>query len=579
MVGPPPFDPIDAEHAMSSIDDPEPLIAELVSRFVDLALDDVDDMVVGVLERVALHVRAQRAIYASLTEDGRRVVRSHAWGEEPPGGAGPDAYEIAAFPWITRHLFAKHRILYVPDFERLPEGANADKRAWGPGVPAAAFIAGYGDRDPAGIIVLQWWSHAPGVSERDLRPFGVLSDVIAAGLRRKRSQEALRDREGRLRHAERVGAIERLAGGIAHDFNNVLAVILGCAESARAASPESSPVAARLSEIVRAVDRAKDLVDRLLAFARLRPTEPQPVDATALVAGLESIVRTLIGDRIQFVVRTEIGVPPVLIDPGQLQHIVMNLVANALDAMPDGGTLQIETAACGSDGSEPASDESPSWVRLSVLDSGIGMSEETLAHVFEPFFAGAAGVRSGLDLATCHGIVTGAGGRISAQRLSAEGTRFDVLLPATRLLHGTAAVPPPAATALAARGETILLVEDESAVRQVTARVLREQGYRVIEAHDGEDAWLLLTGTRGDEIDLVVADIVMPNLNGLGLAERLREMRPSARVLFVSGYSDEPALTRMHAMGPQSLLAKPFTARELLARVRAILRDDPLPED
>jgi len=576
-VGVLPSDLREAAGAASSVPEPWPLVAELVSGFADVEGDAIDSLIVRALGRVASHLGADRALYASLSDDRRRVWRTHAWGANPPGGAGPDEYELDSFPWISRHFIAKNRILYVPSFSALSEAAAADRNAWGRGVPTAAFVAGHGEEVPVGIIVLQWWSRTPSVAERDLRYFGVLADVVAAALRRKRAHEEHRGSERRLRHAEKLGFIERLAGGIAHDLNNALGVILGHAESASAVGLEGPEAVKQLSEIVHAVDAAKEMVARLLALARREPANPKPHELGGVVVGLESILRTFTGDRFRLEIRAGTGGPPVLIDAAALQRLVVDLIVSACDAMPGGGSLRIETAPCDPGGRECPAGELPACQRLSIVGCGTGMSENAFGRAEEHSLADASGVAGSLVSADLRDMVTRSGGTLTARACSTAEARVDIVLPATRLPLASPPGSLPATPPPMGRGETILLVEDEASLRQVTARVLWEQGYRVIEAADGAIAWWILTHTGVDAIDLVVTDVVMPNLSGTHLAKRLHQKRPSTRVLFVSGFSDDPVLAGVSAAHPLCVLAKPFTARSLAARVREILDGAPSP--
>jgi PAS domain S-box-containing protein len=390
---------------------------------------------------------------------------------------------------------------------------------------------------------------------------GISTDITG----RKRMEE-------QLRQAQKLESIGRLAGGVAHDFNNILTVIVG--NAALAARNVGRPEAAlsHVQEIESAAARASSLIRQLLAFARRQMIEPRVVELDALARDLALMLRRLIGEHIELAIDAPEPVWPVCIDPTQVEQLLLNLAVNARDAMPDGGRLAIGVAnvSVPPRAADGAGEVAPGdYVVLEVRDTGAGMSAEVRAHLFEPFFTTRPqGQGTGLGLATCYGIVQQSGGQILCDSAPGRGTTFRIYLPRHEAASAATA-PPPArpAEGTGNGGQTVLLVEDEPAVRAVTARTLHLAGYRVLEACDGREARQLFTAAGG-AIALVVTDLVMPQLGGRALVEELRATRPELPVIFVSGYEPDfdPA-----ALGPlTSFVAKPYRPDELASRVRAL---------
>ena len=398
-----------------------------------------------------------------------------------------------------------------------------------------------------------------------------LAQSEAAFEQYRTTEQALRESEDRLRQAQKMDAIGRLAGGVAHDFNNVLTVINGYAELLLHRLPPGDPSRPRIEEIQRAGQRAARLTAQLLAFGRKAPEAPRTLDLNDQINRSVEFLKRLIGEDVELEVKTDGGPLFVRADPGQLEQVVMNLALNARDAMPRGGKLTLSCAAARRPSELP--DSSPEqFARLTVRDTGIGMDEETQRKVFEPFFTTKTpGQGTGLGLATVYAIVQQNGGHIQVQSRPGEGSRFDVYLPlapvAARLRArvGTRSHPRPAE---APAGETILVVEDEEAVRELVREVLVSQGYRVLLAARPSEA-LEIVETDGAALDLLLTDVVMPELSGRELCERIREKRPDLRVLYMSGYTDDAVLRS--GIQDTKILEKPFSTESLARRVRAVL--------
>ena len=376
--------------------------------------------------------------------------------------------------------------------------------------------------------------------------------------------------------AHRLESIGRLAGGIAHDFNNLLTAILGSASvlERRASGRDERD---EVQEIRAAALRATELTRQLLAFARRQVIAPVPLDLNGVLHSSERLLRRLLGEDIDLVVRPQDGLWRVKADAGQLEQVVINLAVNARDAMPSGGRLVLETrndAGAGVPASLRAALPGP-VVCLAVSDTGTGMTPEVRDHLFEPFFTTkAAGAGTGLGLATAHGIVSQLGGRIHVESALGQGTTFTVWFPQTLEAEAPAAPPPPRRAATVRGTETILVVEDDPMVRDVTVRALRHEGYRVLVASSGGEA-LALRDEALSGAQLLVTDMVMPGISGRQVAEELCRRHPGLRVLFVSGYSPDVVAERGLLAPGCELLEKPFSPDVLAARVRAILDREP----
>ncbi len=382
--------------------------------------------------------------------------------------------------------------------------------------------------------------------------------------------------EAQFLQAQKMESIGRLAGGVAHDFNNLLTVISGNAELALDGLKHGQPLREELTEICHAAGRAAELTGRLLAFSRRQIAEPKVLDLNALLAGQERMLRRLIGEHIELVTRLEAGLKSVKMDPGQLEQVLTNLVVNARDAMPGGGRLLLETASVRFEEGYRARHleaQPGEYVLLAVSDTGCGMSEEVKRHLFEPFFTTKPpGAGTGLGLSTCYGIVKQNGGLIEVYSEPGRGTTVKVYLPAAVPALSPAA-PAPAA-ALPGGGETVLLVEDEPSIRQLSGRILISCGYRVYTAEDGREA-LKIADRLPVPPDLLITDVVLPGWSGREIAARLQVRYPTLRVMYVSGYT-ENAIVHHGVLDPGvAFLRKPFSPAALARKVRQALGRPP----
>ncbi|MBI2390521.1 MAG: PAS domain S-box protein [Deltaproteobacteria bacterium] len=395
-----------------------------------------------------------------------------------------------------------------------------------------------------------------------------VSDTLAGVLARRRAEEE-RERAGeQLRQAQKLDALGRLAGGVAHDFNNVLSVILGTAEAACAELRPEDPLRDDLDEILRSGRRGADLTRQLLAFCRREVSRPEILCVSDVVSGLERMLARLIGENLTLTTKRSGDLRPVSIDRAQLEQVIVNLVVNARDAIHDSGEVTIAV----SDGA-PESGRSGvaggSHLRLTVTDTGRGIAPEILPHIFEPFFTTKEnGKGTGLGLAMVHGIVESAGGEIDVTSSPGVGSTFCVRLPFTEA--GETPRPPKRPASMRAPVKaTVLIVDDEPGLRRVAARLLARAGWNVLEAV-GKDA-LAVSRAHAGSIELLLSDVVMPDISGPRLAEALRAERPGLRVVLMSGYPD-PALAGPQVLPPDvPLLHKPFRKQELLAAAAAAI--------
>ena len=378
-----------------------------------------------------------------------------------------------------------------------------------------------------------------------------------------------RSLEEQLVQAQKMEAVGRLAGGIAHDFNNLLTAILGYGDLMLPKLHDPT-LRGKMQEIRKAAERASALTRQLLAFSRKQVLVPEVVPVAGLIEELSKMLRRLIGEDIELVTLLA-PTAAVRADPGQLEQVLMNLAVNARDAMPRGGKLTIEVGLLTPDdafGKEHPDVPRGPLVVVAVTDTGVGMDPEVRKHIFEPFFTTKElGRGTGLGLATVYGIVKQSGGHVEVDTAPGEGTTFRIFLPA---VEAPRPAPPPSLDAVVGGSETVLLVEDEAALRSLAQEILRDQGYRVIAAASGPEA-LEIARSHPSPIDLLVTDVVMPGMDGRELADRLLPLHPETRCLFMSGYTDDAVVRRGVREEGMPFLQKPFTIDALALKVREVL--------
>ena len=491
-----------------------------------------------------------------LGPGGRVVFGNQAgraiWGEAGPAPRGtPDlrgltadtGAGVAPEEWHAARALAGETT--INQLLRLPAPDGAERTILHSAVP----IRGAGDEVVGAIVVHQ------DISERQA------------------AEEALRRSEVQLRQAQKMEAVGQLAGGIAHDFNNLLTGILSYCDLILQEAGQGEPIRADVEQIRQAGLRAASLTRQLLAFSRRQVLQPRVLSLNSTVAELDGMLCRLLGAEVLLETEFDPALWHVLADPGQIEQVLMNLAVNARDAMPAGGRLRIGTANRRVTAAEdrPVGLRPGAYVTIVVADTGVGMDPDTMARIFEPFFTTKEpGKGTGLGLSTVYGIVQQSGGTVSVESAPGQGSTFTVYLP--RYEGSGVALPArPDRRALPGGRETLLLVEDEAAVRSSARRLLERYGYTVLEARHGGDALRIVEEGIAGAVDLVLTDLVMPEMGGRELVERLRTRRPSLKVLFMSGYT-EKAITDDGVMPPHTgFVEKPFTVEQLLRRLRELL--------
>jgi PAS domain S-box-containing protein len=475
-------------------------------------------------------------------------------------------------PEHARSMHPAHRRRYFSQPRPRPMGAGMQlsaRRKDGSEFPAEISLSALHTED--GLMV--------SAAIRD-----VTERIEAQAERERLKAAAERERlESQLHQSQRLESLGQLAGGVAHDFNNLLAVMLNytsfVAEQVVAAAAKDDPdgqwqAAGRdIAQVLRAGERATELTHQLLAFGRRDVVRPRVLDLNGVVGEMEQLLLRTLGEHIRLRTHLEPDLWPVLADPGQLEQVLVNLAVNARDAMPDGGTLSIGTHNCAAGCADTPACQAAGpgrHIELRVTDTGTGMPPEIVERVFEPFFTTKPkGEGSGLGLATVYGIITQAGGTIRVESAPAAGTAFVMLLPATE--QPAAEVEPPIVRGPSGRGgESVLVVDDEEALREVTRRILTRNGYQVTTAEDGRAA-LAIVERADRQFDLVLTDVIMPHMLGKELVAQVRALQPDVRVLYMSGYA-QPVLASQGTLDPGvTLVEKPFSGPVLLQRVREVL--------
>jgi len=389
---------------------------------------------------------------------------------------------------------------------------------------------------------------------------------------RKQSEEEKAFLQEQLRQSQKMEAIGRLAGGIAHDFNNLLTIIGGYSALSFLELKEEDPLKGNIRAVQKATERAANLTRQLLAFSRRQPMEMKVLDLNATLRDMDKMLRRVIGEDIKLVTHLAEDLGRTKTDPGQIEQVIMNLVVNARDAMPEGGRLTIETANVELDeayvrghvGVKPGR-----YLMLSVSDTGAGMTQEVKERVFEPFFTTkVTGKGTGLGLSTVYGIVKQSGGNIWVYGEPEKGAAFKIYLP--RVDEPTEVFKEKLVKDLPRGSETVLLVEDEEEVRKLAAQILQRQGYKVLEAPQGGDA-LLICEQHQTPVHLMLTDVVMPGMSGHQLAERLKSLQPEMKVLYMSGYTDNTIIQHGVLVEGVNYISKPFTVDALERKVREVL--------
>jgi PAS domain S-box-containing protein len=522
------------------------------------------------LEAAAAFVGADRAylVAGSGGAQGVAVYDWHAPGvpprPHPTGPAGPEAQR-----WVVQRL-ARGEPVRLARVEEVPEGAAAlREQLIADGVRSLLCLPIRAEGRLDAVLGFHWLEHHSRLGEGDLSVLQLMAEIFGGALRRKRAELRLRDSQQQLSQAQKMEALGTLAGGIAHDFNNQLTVMLANARFAMRHLPPDDEVARALVDLHRAAQHCAQLTRGLLAFSRRTTASPRSLEVSAVVEEVEELLRPLIPSSIDFQIVDRQADARVVADPVQLQQVIVNLVVNARDAMPEGGRLTLAVSTHEVDRAESLAHgiAAGRYVELAVSDTGVGIDPLVLPRIFEPFFTTKEpGKGTGLGLATCYGIVQECGGAIAVQSERGRGATFRVLLPESRSAAFEAAADAPG-TGPRGRG-AVLVVEDEAGVRRALARALREGGYEVVEAGDGGEALELATGRR---FDALVTDVDMPRLGGVELARRVEAGQGALPVLFVSGTAVEALQSARGPVARCRFLGKPFSDAALLDALHGLL--------
>ncbi len=530
----------------------------------------VDDMVRQTLHAALEVIGADAGSVLLANAETRQLVFRYVVGETA------DALRETGIPWdegIAGAVFASGQPEVISTVQQ-------DARHYS----ATDALTGYQSRDmivvplkrhggnPVGVIEILNKNKGP-VNRHDLDTLVVISAIAAAAIEQSKAFEALRVKDVQLQQAQKMEAVGRLAVGVAHDFNNLLTVIKGYSELIVMAVEGNASVRTHAEEVLKAADRAAGVTSQLLAFSRKQVFELRTVRLNEVVVNVEKLLRRLIGEDIQLVTTIGPNFGWIKADPGQLEQVLMNLAVNARDAMPHGGTLTIRIAHSRLDETFTRHhlDFQPgTYCVLSVADSGCGMNKDTLSKLFEPFFTTKdPGKGTGLGLSIVHGIVKQSRGHILVSSEPGLGTTFNIYLPC---VEAPAEVGPSsdAVSAASSGTETVLVVEDEVQVRTLECGLLEASGYHVLAASHGGEAMQICREYPGT-IHLLVTDLILPQLNGRELARQAVPIRPSMKVLYVSGYPDETLVTAGVARSKVPFLQKPFASDALLFSVRKVL--------
>jgi len=554
-------------------------IAGFSRSLLERSTDGVEEGIRQGLELAAELVGADRAYLVTALGSESGEPTCYDWeapGIEPrPMPLG--SQDNPGQPWFTEQLL-RDQVVSVASLEDMPEDARAARDSLEQhGIRSYLAVPINSEGRLLGVLGFHCLREQRDWSSHDVTVLRLVADLFTSALRRKRAESRLRESQLRLLQAQKMEAIGTLAGGIAHDFNNQLTVMLANARFARTELGEASEAAPALDDLTRAAEHCAQLTRSLLAFSRRAPASSGSLDAARAVARAQELLRPLIPSSIRFDVEVAPRVGSILCDDTQLQQVLVNLVVNARDAMPGGGTLSVRVTPRDLDEASAAAlglDGAGRYVEFFVRDTGVGMDAQVCERIFEPFFTTkAVGRGTGLGLSTAYGIVQQYGGAIQVESERGRGSTFRVFLRSGEEQGSKAGdrSEPGAATG----SGLVLLAEDEESVRRATARMLRAGGYEVLAASDGAEA-LRLGRQNASRLAALVTDVDMPRLDGVGLARRLLRERPSLPVLFISGTAPEGVAVDLTdpSLPVADFVAKPFTDSKLLDALHQLLRRD-----
>jgi signal transduction histidine kinase/CheY-like chemotaxis protein len=557
----------------------ERMMAAISTGFVNQVAESFDAEFEAALRRIGEFAEVDRSYVFQFTPDLSVLSCTHEWCREgiTPAKSRLQGLTAGTLPW-NFPLHRRGEVVDIPDVCELPPEAAT----WQAELEAESVLSVLCVPMACGGIVFGFVGfdsvrHRRRWAASAIALLRLSGEIFANALQHQRSEARRRELEEQLGHARQIESLGRLAGGVAHDLNNLLVPVMGYADILRDELPADHPSRADVAHIRRAAEQARGLTQQLLAFARRQVLNVQVIDLAEEVEAFRGVLRRLIPESIEIVCRVDPGSSCVCADPTQVRQIVVNLVANARDAMPQGGTITISIASAPLDARYAATHlgaKSGPYVMLAVSDTGVGMDEATQAHLFEPFFTTKeAGKGTGLGLATVHGIVTQHGGHIRVSSAPGCGTTVTVYLP--RAVAATALEPLGGVSADGSAREssgavTVLVVEDAEDVRAFVCRVLPPQGFRVLSAATPAEA-VRLAQDFPEPIAILLSDVVMPGLNGRELHRRLLALRPGLKVLYMSGYPADVIACQGVLDSGVHFVSKPFAVEVLVGALRAAL--------
>ncbi len=552
-------------------------IQQAANHFIRVTVERLDAQITTMLHDIADLFGVERGYVFLITPERTIVKLTHEWCSEAvrPHQGILDSINIADFADFIATLQSGETVrMQTRTLPRTPDTRAMtdilDQLAIKSFVNIPLFI----NEELIGWIGFDAVAQEVEWAEETVEAFRLTGQLIANAIHRKQVETQKTQLQAQLLQSQKMEAIGHLAGGVAHDFNNILTAIIGNADLALMELSAHHPAYEDIQIIQQSARRATHLVRQLLTFARRQAGRPAVVDLNELVLSITPMLRRLISEQIELVILPGPDLGRVTIDPNQFEQVLVNLVVNARDAMPDGGTLTISTMNVDIkqiNNHRYTEVKSGQYVHLAVIDTGVGMTEAVKARIFEPFFTTKPmGLGTGLGLATCFGIIQQHNGYIYVDSIPDKGSCFRVYLLCTNDMADTC-VEVVDNTRHAQGSETVLLVEDDQEVRQLAARILRNQGYTVIEAANGQEALYLVEQRAGQKIHLLLTDLVMPLLSGLELAQQVVSQRPDLCVLFMSGYTNQPDRMDKQLTSDRTFLQKPFTPDELIRQVRQAL--------
>ncbi len=569
----------ESEVALRRRHEVERRLALIATQLISCTRQNIDGIISDSLMQIGKFYGLMRCTVCRIDAETRRLGMTHEWCA--PGSASliskVQDLPVENFQWRISQLL-EFGELWIPDTDHLPPEAAAEREFLARhGISALAMAALYEDDHLSGFVCFHLAEGPSPFHPSDMAVLHAFATTFSNAFWRLKMERMLQTRQDQMLQSQKLESIGRLAGGVAHDFNNMLSVILGFADLILERMPADDVNRKDLLEIHGAANRSRSLAGQLLAFARKQASEPRILNINRVISESENLLRKLAGEAVQLKITPGPELFDISMDATQLNQVLLNLIANARDAMPAGGVIEVTTRNLGVSETDPlfqAHLPPGEYVELTVADSGGGMTREVLEHLFEPFFTTKkTGQGTGLGLATVYGIVHQHHGEILVRSALGAGTTFSLYFPRARGAHGATTQNIPALYTDKGH-ETILLVEDEQALLRLGTSVLSRSGYRVLAADSPEKA-LSLVRSQNEQPDLLITDVIMPEMNGRELFAELRRDLPALPCLFMSGYTSDIIDRQGILEADVHFLQKPFRASVLLQKVRAVLDGDP----